>query len=206
MSPAPGRRFTLRALFVGVAAIAIAASWVNTYRIAQRNRLLETENRRLRDEVGELSVDDDSRLHIIRVDTKNEFEWAWRVWVPEGRSYRLRVIGDRIPKQGFRDDGGTTFLREPGEHFVRYRIGRDPRDNRWSGTLSTRGAGISSTGGEWVEWGSRTATTDGVGPTTETFPPGQRVLLARHRVSQAKSSSDIEDPSAGFLIWLEPGK
>jgi hypothetical protein len=202
---AGGRRFTLRALLVGIAAIAVVATWVNSYRIVQRNRLLEAENRRLRDEVGELSVDDESRLHAIRVASKEEFDWTWRVSIPEGHVYRLRVVGDRIPGQGFPDEGGAVFLREPGEHFVRYRIQRDPRDNRWSGTLSTRGASTSSTSGEWVEWGSRTATTDGVGATTEAFAPDERVVLARYRVSQARSSSDIEDPSAGFLIWLEPG-
>ena len=203
--PARGRRYTLRALFVGIAAIAVVATWVNSYRVAQRNRLLEAENRRLRDEVGELSVEDESRLHAIRAATNHDFEWAWRVWILEGHTYRLRVVGDRIPRQGFPDDGGTTILREPGEHFVRYRIQRDPRDNRWIGILSTRVATSTRTSGDWVEWSSRTGTTEGVGATTEVIAPGERTVLARHRVSQAKSSSDIEDPSAGFLIWLEPG-
>jgi hypothetical protein len=30
------------------------------------------------------------------------------------------------------------------------------------------------------------------------------IELIRHRVSQARSSEQFEDPAAGFMIWLEP--
>jgi hypothetical protein len=40
----------------------------------------------------------------------------------------------------------------------------------------------------------------------QTFEPGQRIELIRHRVSQASDSGKIEDPSAGFMVWLEPAK
>jgi hypothetical protein len=39
------------------------------------------------------------------------------------------------------------------------------------------------------------------------FEPGTDILITRQRVSQKATSSDqIEDPSAGFMIWLEPTK
>jgi hypothetical protein len=206
MLEAPSRRprFTLRVLFFVVALVALVVSLINTYRIAQRNRLLEAENQRLRNEVGELSVEDESQFHAIQVATDNELEWAWRIWIPEGRSYRLRSIGGQIPKEGFPQSGGTIYLREPGEHVVRYRIRRDPRDDKWYGATSTTGGSVGKDRQEWVEWGSRSATTGGVGTTTRALSPDQRVELARHRVSQADSTEKMEDPAAGFLIWLEP--
>ncbi|MEX2138864.1 MAG: hypothetical protein WD894_06355 [Pirellulales bacterium] len=130
--PSPRRpRFTLRVLLVAVAVIALVVSWVNTNRIATRNRLLEAENRRLRNDFGELSVEDETRFHAIGVPTNNELEWAWRIWVSEGHSYHIRVAGGQVPKEGFPQTGyGATTISEPGEHEVRYRIRRDPRDNR----------------------------------------------------------------------------
>jgi hypothetical protein len=204
-SPAKRRpRYTLRVLLAAVAVIALAATWVNMYRLAERNRLLVAENRRLRDEVGELSIDDESQFHAIEVAADSELEWVWRIWIPAGSSYRLRSSGGQIPKVGFPHEGGTTMLRDPGEHRVRYRIARDPSGDRWRGTLSTRTGSVGGDDHPWVEWKGRTSTSDGVGASTQFFPPDERVLLIRHRVSQATSSDKIEDPSAGFLIWLEP--
>jgi hypothetical protein len=205
--PARRPRFTLRVLLFVVALVALIVSLINTYRIAQRNRLLEAENQRLRNEVGELSIEDETRFHAIQVPADNEFEWAWRIWIPEGHSYRVRVASGQIPKEGFPQSGGTLYLREAGEHVVRYRIRRDPRNNQWQGTLQTTGGSVGSGSHPWVEWNQRTATTGGVGTSTQSFPagqPGQQIELARYRVSQASSSDKIEDPAAGFLIWLEP--
>jgi hypothetical protein len=200
-------RFTLRVLLVAVAGFALVVTWINTYRITQRIRSLEVENRRLRDELGELSVEDPSQLHAIRIDTENEFEWAWRIWIPEGHRYRIQWFGGPIPKEGFPRPGNTIPLSEPGEHVVRYRIRRDPRDNRMYGSVWTRDAIAGKYEQPWVE-GSWTLTVPGgIGTGTASFPagqPGQRVELARHRVSQASSWDKVEDPAAGFMIWLEP--
>jgi hypothetical protein len=184
--------------------IALVLTWVNMYQLAQQNRLLVAENRRLRDEVGELSVDDESQFHAIRTVTDNELEWVWRIWIPPGRSYKVRSFGGQIPKVWFPQGGGTLMLRDPGEHWVRYRIARDPKSNQWFGTLYARGASVGSDNQPWVQWKGRTATEDSVGTSTEVFAPDRRVELIRYRASQATSSDKIEDPAAGFLIWLEP--
>jgi hypothetical protein len=204
-SPAARRpRYTLRVLLAAVAVVALVVTWVNMYRLSERNRMLIAENQRLRDEVGELSVEDESQFHAIQVTADDELEWMWRIWVPPGRSYKVRSVGEQIPKAGFSQGGGTLMLQDSGEHWVRYRIERDPRDNRWRGKLSARGGSVGGDEHAWVEWGARTSTSDGVGKSTQVFPADERVLLIRHRVSQATSSDKIEDPSAGFLIWLEP--
>jgi hypothetical protein len=179
----------------------------NNRGLAQRNQSLEKENRRLRDEVGELSIEDESQLHAIRLPNKDYFEWTWRIWIPRGRGYRVRCVDGKIPAEGWPEGtgGGTITLREPGEHVVRYRVLGDPKDGRHYGSLSTRSASVGKNAHPWVEWPSQTSTTDGVGTTTRAFPTTEpRVELCRHRVSQASSSTDIEDPAAGFLIWLEP--
>jgi hypothetical protein len=203
--PPPPRvaRFALSTLLLVTAIVALSITVVLLYRELVP---LREEVARLRDEVGELNIEDPGRLHAIRVDTKDELEWKWRIWVPEGAGYRVRVSGGEVSSAGFPGDGGTLYLREPGEHVIRYLIRRDPPDNRWTGTLHTRSGSVGGDDHPWVEWGSQTSTGGGVGPSTESFDPGQRVEIIRFRVSQAKSSAAIEDPSAGFLIWLEPEK
>jgi hypothetical protein len=200
-------RFTLRVLFIAVAVVALVVSWINTYRITQRIRLLEVENRRLRDDAGELSVEDPSLFHVMRIDTNTEFEWAWRMWIPEGHSYQIKSFAGEVPKEGFPRPGNTIRVSEPGEHVVRYRIRRDPRDNRMYG--STWAHDVVARIGEqpWVEWDGKIATTGGIGSGTSRVPvwqPGRRVELIRYRVSQAGSLNKMEDPAPGFLIWLEP--
>ena len=46
---------------------------------------LRAEVRRLRNELGVLTVENPSRLHAIEVRTKDEMIWKWRIWVPERR-------------------------------------------------------------------------------------------------------------------------
>lgn len=164
---------------------------------------LRKEVARLRDEVGELNLGDRSQLHAIRVDTDNELEWKWRVWIPPGTVYRVRAHGGPVAKEGFPGDGGTVYIHDSGEHMIRYRVRFDPKDNRWEGALETRGASVGADDQPWVEWPSKSSTSEGVGKTTQAFKSDQPVLLIRHRVSKATSSSAIEDPAAGFMIWLE---
>jgi hypothetical protein len=46
-----------------------------------------------------------------------------------------------------------------------------------------------------------------VGYSTIVKKPDERIVLLRYRVSQtATRIPKIEDPSAGFMIWLEPTK
>jgi hypothetical protein len=83
----------------------------------------------------------------------------------------------------------------------------DPKSGIWYDKLETKSAFVGSSPQSWVKWPRKTATDEGVGHSTEQFEPGKTIVLARYRVSQKATSSDkIEDPSAGFMIWLEPTK
>lgn len=165
---------------------------------------LRKEVRRLRDEVGVISVDDPEKVHVIQVDTDEDLSWKWRVWLPENRVYVVRGQGDQVPKEGFPDPGGSIWLREPGEHVIEYRIQRHRPNDRWHGELKTRTASAGAGAQPWLNWPTRTATSGGVGKSTQSFDAGERIEIIRHRVSQNSDSSKIEDPAAGFIIWLEP--
>jgi hypothetical protein len=55
---------------------------------------LRDDNRRLRDEVGELTISDPSKIHAIEVRMKEPLIWKFHVWVPEGQ--KARVKDDRL--------------------------------------------------------------------------------------------------------------
>ena len=194
-------RYSMRTLIVVTTIIALSITVAMLYREVGP---LREELARLRNEVGELNIEDPTKLHAIRVDTNSELEWKWRIWIPEGASYRLRAHGGPVHQQGYPIRGGTMHLREPGEHVIRYRIRRDPRDGRWNGSLHTQTGSVGKDHQPWVEWSSRTSAGSGVGSSTRSFETDQQVEIIRHRVSQASSSANIEDPAAGFVVWLEP--
>lgn len=167
---------------------------------------LREEVRRLRDEVGVISVDDPAKVHVIQVDTDDDLEWKWRVWLPENRVYVVRAYGDKVPKEGYPNFGGSIWLREPGEHVIRYQIERDPVSDQWYGELKTPTGSVGNDNQPWVEWPAKTSTSGGAGKSTQSFDPGKRIEIIRHRVSQNRDSRKIEDPAAGFMIWMEPAR
>ena len=95
------------------------------------------------------------------------------------------------------------YLREPGEHVIRYLIRRN-REGRWFGSLHTPIGSVGSDHHPWVEWSSLTSTSGGVGSSTRSYETDEQVEIIRHRVSQANDTANIEDPAAGFVVWLEP--
>ena len=197
-------RFSLRSL---VAVVTLVAVTLVIWRLYSELVPLREENRRLRDEVGELSIEDESKFHAILMPQSNpsEFTYKWRIWVPEGRSYQLQYASKSIPKQGLPNGyGGGLPVTEPGEHWVEYRVFRDADSGKWHDVLSTRHASVSGSYQEWPDWPQRVGTGASVGDSTRVFEPGRTVELVRWHISQANSSAQIEYPSAGYMIWLEP--
>ncbi len=202
--PLPRRRsirFSLLTLLLATTLIALAVTVVLLYRELGP---LRREVARLRNELGQLDLDDLSQVHAIQLEGENELEWKWRVWIPHGARYQLRVSGGPIPFEGFPSDGGTIRLHDADEMVIRYRIRRDAKDGSWQGTLNTPSASIGSDPHPWVDWPSRSTVSRGVGRSTERFDPHHRIELMRYRVAPARLPTNNQEPSMGFLIWLEP--
>lgn len=175
----------------------------------KKSSATQAEVRGLRDEVGRLVVDDPSRVHVARVRTPGEHTWKWRVWIPEGKSYALKFRMSQVPATGFPTNVTTFQLGQTGETWVEYRIEPHAPPADWADLLSTPIQSHSSSPEElnWMSKSRSTVDGEGVGYTTQSSEAGSRVLLYRHRVSEkATSSKLIEDPSEGFIIWLEANK
>lgn len=105
-------RFSLLSALLLMTIIGLAIVVVQLWREIEP---LRADLRRLRDEVGALSIDDPTKPCAIRVRTDNEFTWKWRIWVPKGQVFVLNYASENIPKQGLPASHGSITLDEPGE-------------------------------------------------------------------------------------------
>lgn len=199
---APSRRprFSLQTVALLTAIIGLAI----TVTMMQRDLgPLREENRRLRDEVGELSISDVSRLHAIRAPSQDNLTWKWRLWLPMGHNYAVRIAEGPIPVEGFPKPHGSIFVEGKGEElWVQYRISQS-HSGHWLGSLSSAGGSVGGLRHDWVDWPAKVTAMGGVANTTKAGSADQPLTLMRYRTAQKDSSSDIPDPADGFLVWVE---
>ena len=197
-------RYSLLTLLLATAIIALSVTVILLYREVGP---LRQEVRKLRDEVGHLSISDPTKLHAIQVNASEELTWKWRLWIPDNGRYRLRCSEGEIPKSGFPSSGITLESFKSGENWIEYRIRSDPKSGKMHGSMRMLGFRAGGDSHDWVSWPRKMSAINGVTHKTRLFVPGRNVELIRLRVSQdAKKMDDIEDPAAGFMIWLEPIK
>jgi hypothetical protein len=187
--------------------MALLACGITIFSLWREVGPLRVEVRELRNETGRLSIDDPSKSHVVQVRTDDDFTWKWRVWIPEGRAYRLQVATQDIPAKGYPATRGMISLDDAGEIWIEYRIAPSQDSENWMDKLTTPTGSLGSSSQPWVKWSRRTGTAEGASHDTKAFEPGTDILITRYRVSQKATSTDkIEDPAAGFMIWLEPVK
>lgn len=174
------------------------------WKLGSQVRPLKEEVKRLRAEVGELHIEDPTKLHAMQVETDNELEWKWRIWIPAGMKYKVRSADGEIPDEGFPGSGGSIYIRESGEHVIRYVITRDSRDDKWYGKLVHRGGSVGRDIHAWVKWGNRSMRSSGVGFSTYARSDDQIVEIIRYRVENKDKQARQSDKPTGFMIWMEP--
>jgi hypothetical protein len=170
---------------------------------------LRAQVRRLRDEVGVLTIEDESKLHAIQIRQDEELTWRWRVWVPQGGETYLHLQWGNVPKTGVPSEYSTSTL-EPGEHWIVLKARRGTKNNTWLSSLQTQSSSSTSSiqdDQHWFDWESSTSNGEGVGHSTEVFDAAtKRVILQRLRVGQLSKSLGLQKqagPTPGFIIWLE---
>jgi hypothetical protein len=203
VSSSPGTRPRF-SLLTALLLTALVAAGIVIWQLYAELVPLRAENRRLRDEVGELSIEDETKFHAVAVRTDDDLTWKWRIWIPQGGKYQLHYSSEQIPETGFAPSHGWISVGEAGEHWVEYRIRQDAESGQWMDQLLTQGGSVGSSQQDWVGWGGHTSTGKGVYNSTQSFDVGKPVVLKRFRVSQASSTSAMSKQTAGFMVWLEP--
>lgn len=99
------------------------------------------EHQRLTGLVGNLSVEDETKIHVLAIDTGEPMHFLWRIFVPANVDLRwqFKTIGGSSSSWG----GGDP---EPTEMFLRYRM---KVEDNWVNVFhsTNNSSGLSSLGG-----------------------------------------------------------
>lgn len=174
---------------------------------------LRQEVYRLRDEVGELVIRDETKLHAVQIPvekTPTRREWRWRVWWPAGRAYRLHCKEGQIPFEGIPPGSGWNHVEGGAPVVVRYVETQDPESRQWTGRVSCQSTGYGSsadfrsTAVDWYSAPNLQTLVGGVTERTKLFDLDEPVVLHRFLVRADVTSTTIPELSDGLMIWLEP--
>ncbi len=223
-------RFSVLTLVLTTVLVALA---IAVCQLASQVGPLRTENRRLKEERGELAFTDRTRVHVIRVSEQfARNSSTFRVFIPDGTNYVAYAVVNGIPKSGLPEiirnrrsggsggqDGRRAFLNLlPGEHLVSLSVAR-----RHDGTPFVR-FGITQHGfwnsmavispkDGWPEKTPSSYSTDygdnQIGVTTQSVASDQPLVLLRQRISNDDSDPpvNVSDPPGlldGMMLWIEP--
>jgi hypothetical protein len=200
-------------LFSALLLITIAGMAIVIVRQWRELGPMRAELRKLRDEVGALTIDDESKIHAIRMTNyvvpEGTQMWKWRVWVPEGESVVVRFRWGDVPRNGVPLGQGASSL-VAGENIVTMTAAKSPDGKAWLAGLSTPTRGISmpvDPDSHFFDWTQMVSTGEKVGTTTKVFGDDSDIfVLERCRAGQyddVKEFLKVSEPTAGFIIWLE---
>lgn len=170
---------------------------------------LRIENKRLRSEVGELSIEDTKRLHGIRVATTDDNHWRFRVLVPDQRRYWFGCMSDRIPKGNGYEGwvinegeniplGGDGTVIETGEHLIDVYFSDDAARDQIRVKVLLDGETaftqvLEEQDHDWIRhngWQERFASREFLDFRTVSPQHGQALVLARYRAQHVDRDSE----------------
>lgn len=192
--------------------VAIAISHLQT---SAELRVTKTENKRLRDELGELTVEDDTAVNLIAVPTTEQNTWRWRTYVPVDVKLRIGITdAGAIPLPGTEvgAEENVVYFDDPlpvGETLVEAKLYRGV-DGVWTVSVRTSDATMNCAlrKGEhaWLD-GSAFFRTRYGSTKARTIDSDKVIPLLRHVVVKHDSiKSPTSKPNPGIMIWLEPAK
>lgn len=208
-------RFSLIGILTTTLLVALTATIVVLY---QRVRELEPALRKLRNEVGELTVDDPELPHAIRIPTYDDTSFRWRLHLPTGKKFVLRCAASTsIPARGLP-------LMESGEYFMSWEFDSTRSDTDWIQAIAfdkdrqgdwrlvlSRGSERRSVTrllpdemqGWLEEEHSPALIIAGQGTTVSAKPGEPLILLWQLRRKIVSDGPEIVEPTTGVVVWIE---
>lgn len=196
-------------------------------------RKLRADNRRLRDEVGELTVTDVEAAQAIRVSGLMDASRVYRVRLPESPAYKFCYRVHRVPGNGT-PDTANAYRVPPGLYRVVVSLterppGTPPPFNAKVELRPLEGQPVSSSGAtfnldtdrnpDWFdsETGQMRFGIAGVADHGQEFAPGEPVVLLRARAVERVNlnankpgaaprwaTTIVDGERDGLMVWFEP--
>jgi hypothetical protein len=194
---------------------------------------LRAEVRRMRTELGFLTIDDPDRACAISVPTYEDDTWKWRIYLPVGGQYSLCTSSGHLPSRaahpgnswfdevritgsGMATNGGSF----EGEILLEARLVKE--NDEWH--LVTNYSGIGGSGirtpgknkesiyqpsGDWLSGPYRSTSSD-VTLDQKSFEPGQSILLlhiVRPKITETpgglRTGRRPQGSADGIAVWIE---
>lgn len=219
VGPHAGRfRFSLRALFLFVLVSGLAFShFIASRRLSDatwRLRLANDENRKLRQKLGELNIEDASRLHVASSPQflLEDLKWRWQVYVPRS-GFRLSAIVNPIPPDGMPSAGAKPqCVQLPQGEFTLDIAIRKNLSGQWELRLEVPIDPLSSQPVTLAIPHSYATCLDAGGGRSGmrldfgALDPGKPLVLLRYR--RPKEFGDLQtgddpEPCEGVMIWID---
>lgn len=189
---------------------------------------LRADNRRLRGEIGELTVDDPTKIYAMQLSRAGFRSWRFRVYLPVTSSqkpYWLRIATAGIPLSGPAEQwSGSGSTLPSGEHVIDVDVLPEKDSDGRNIVVVTRGTDESHTSMKsdqypdfepkepadyswgWQSVGSEQEVFDPTSPVTLLrFRPQRKTVLGRDsqgRITQWQNG-EINEPTEGLFIWID---
>jgi hypothetical protein len=215
-------RFSLLSLLAVAAVACFAAAYYGVVRrhaaaerrVAELQEIAGTQAGQivaLRAELGYLTINDRSKVHVLELPARGDREWKFRLYLPPGKKWRLCSSHGKIPAQGFEGVQHGWATLEAGEQsieaFVHAPEGGEPVFVVRTPTGTSRG-GLSKEDYEQLTNGG--AQWSSAGKTLQIKSPEDDLVLLRYRTDRVETAPDgsrvlrsTSEPTFGFLLWVE---
>lgn len=210
-------RFSLASLFLLTALICVTTAYV-LQRAEVRRKEAEIRQYRidlglLDDRPGVLVVDDPKKVHVAALPAFEPMHWRWRVYLPPGKQWTLRLDHGEMFDDEARGSGAATDLKVSGEFMLELAVQRSLEGRveivAKCGTQSLM-AGILDDRMIKALINERQATQTLTGsPKQQSFEPQESVPLVtwKSSVPSESSAGDVsaDSPELGFSFFLDEG-
>lgn len=191
----------LRTTFLLTAAIAV---WITDFVNRSHNAWLGARIQSMRLLANDLTIDDPSKIALVKLDRLWPEEHRWDLYLPAGK-YRLCVATRDIDQDGLAPVVQSQPI-EPGRH--RLILCQQRRKDGWRVIVTREGKSLLSVE-EPTDWTVGSGWSD-ESPSLPSIADQPAVLLRRRfmrPVDQSKSRTAIPlCPCEGILLWIEPVK
>ncbi|MEM6474074.1 MAG: hypothetical protein AAF802_31275 [Planctomycetota bacterium] len=206
-------KFGLKSLLLLLSFIALAIALVMSRMEIEelRNELVTYRN-----EMRQLTIEDENLIHAIQIPGFGRKAWRWRVYLPEDKEYRIRLAFDDIPQRGLpKSPPDNVFVNLPkGESILSASVVREGEG--WGLSLRSETEGsqnfsfttdIAGRDTKWLEKRGGCSQTVAGFSSTQTGEAEQPFTLLSFRDGLSpRPGVTMEDPNPtdGIQLWIQP--
>jgi hypothetical protein len=183
---------------------------------------LRADNRRMRNELGYLSIDDPTKAYAIQLDTLDAGPWKWRVYLPPGGKYEMCCYSGRplpaAPSLQGRDwpaavkshGGGVISMSSDLQGEFMVEAMHEKKGRMWTLHFKPGGSTSIYQASSEVDGDDEPVVAGSLGEKQSKFGPAEPILLlhlARPKITKLSNGNTTSEtpggPADGVVLWIE---